>query len=132
VSRVSYKKILSMGWSSCRKEVISMVPSILVLGEVKDQPSVHKDLPAMLPIGERVKLHFFLRRKNGSRTEELHVDGDYRVTSSFVDATLHPPRQVLSVEALGVAPAWKAVRNPPAGHQRRFSNPTHTKVVVTE
>lgn len=107
-----------------------MVPSIVILTDLKDEPSVRMELPALLPLGERIKLRLLLRRKNGHRTEELRVEGEYRVTESSVDATYAPAKQILKVEATKVAPSWKAVRNPVA--PTRVLPPTHSKAIVDE
>lgn len=108
----------------------SMVPSIVTFSDVKDAPSIRMELPALLPLGERIKLRVTLRRKNGHRTEELRVDGEYRVAETSVDATYAPPKQIVKVEATKVAPAWKAVRNP--SPLRRLLPPTHSKAVLDE
>lgn len=106
-----------------------MVPSIVIFSEVKEA-SVHMELPSLLPIGERIKLHLTLRRRNKHRSEELHVEGEYRVTETSVDATYAPPKQIVRVEATKVAPAWKAVRNPSS--LRRTLSPTHSRPIVDE
>lgn len=89
-------------------------PSIVTLVDLKDLPKVAKDLPAPLVIGTHIFLQFALRRRTGTRTEELHVDGEFRVVSSTIDARGPLPRQLVDVEATGVAPIWKAVKNTPA------------------
>jgi len=108
----------------------TMVPSIVLFSDVKDSPSVRMELPAIMPLGERVKLKLTLRRKNGPRTEELRVDGEYRVIETSLDATYAPPKQIVKLEATKVAPAWKAVRNP--SPVRRGLAPTHSKAIVDE
>jgi len=107
-----------------------MIPSIVTLGDLKDNPSVRMDLPGMIPIGEKLLLRFVIRRKLGPRTEELRVDGEFKVTSSSVDAR-GIPRQMLVVEATKVAPSWKAIKNLPSETPRRLP-PTHSKAVVRE
>jgi len=107
-----------------------MVPSIITFSDLKDEPSVRIELPALLPIGERIKLKLVLRRKNGTRTEELRIEGEYRVTGTSIDATYAPAKQALKVEATKVSPSWKAVRNPMV--PTRNLPPTHSKAVVDE
>jgi hypothetical protein len=87
--------------------------TILVFSDLKDSPRVAKSLPDTLRIGDHLVLDLTVRRKNGGRTEELRVNGEFRVTSSVLDARTTPQRLV-SVEALRVAPIWKAVKNPPS------------------
>lgn len=87
-----------------------MIPSLILLSEVKDKPVVRKDLPALLRIGDTLLLRFTLTRRNGRRTEELRVDGEYRVTSVAMDAR-HHPRQNLTVEALKVTPSWRSIKS---------------------
>lgn len=105
-----------------------VVPSVITFDEVKDSPSVHMDLPALLPIGERVQLKLVLRRRNGPRTEELRVEGEYRVTEVIVDTTCAPAKQRLKVTAKGLTPSWRSVRNPPTTARRLA--PTHSKAVI--
>jgi hypothetical protein len=105
-----------------------MVPSVITFEEVKDTPSVRIDLPTSLLVGGRIQLKFILRRRTGPRTEELRVDGEYRVTEVLLDATCAPPKQRIKVVAKGVAPAWKAVRN--VATVARKLAPTHTKAVI--
>ena len=107
-----------------------MVHSLVIFTEVKDTPSVHMSLPGTLFVGSKLRLRFTLRRRNGPRTEELRVEGEYRITEASVDATKALPKQLLRVEALGVAPVWRAVRNPSA--LQRMLPPTHSKATVDE
>lgn len=106
-----------------------MVASVITFSEVKGSPAVRIELPALLPIGERITLRLSLRRRNGARTEELSIDGEFRVVASSVDASRGAPKQILSVEATKLAPAWKAIRNPP---NKRNLSPTKTHFVVEE
>ena len=70
------------------------------------------DLPLMR-LGDRLQLKAVLHRQKGGRTEELHVDGEFRVTSLIVDARSRA-RQIIRVAAVGVAPTWKAIKNQPS------------------
>lgn len=81
-------------------------PTLLDLTDVPGCPRVKLVLPVPMRLGDRVRLAFKLRRQNGGRSEVLEVNGDFRVQS----AHLSVEHQSLSVEALGKAPAWKAVR----------------------
>jgi hypothetical protein len=104
------------------------IPSIIILGDLKDSPSLRMELPSLLPIGERILLSFMIRRRVGNRTEEIRVeDGEFRVVSSSLDAR-STPRQLLTVESTKVAPSWKAIKNPPPAI--RVLPPTHSKGTV--
>ncbi len=81
-------------------------PSLLELSDVLGCPKVKISLPVPLRQGDRVRLAFRLKRQNGNRSEVLDVAGEYRVGQVSLSADL----QTLSVEAVGKAPAWKAVR----------------------
>lgn len=104
------------------------VASVVTFEEVKDHPSVRMSLPAVLPLGERLRLKMLLRRKNGPRSEELRLEGDFRVTEVVIDTTCNPPKQLLKVAAVGVAPSWKAIRNQPSLEKKL--PPTHSRIVV--
>jgi hypothetical protein len=105
-----------------------MVPSVITFDEVKDSPSVRMDLPAIPSLGERILLRFVLRRRNGPRSEELHIEGEYRVTEVVLDTTCAPSKSRIKVQAKGLTPSWRAVRNQPTVHRRLA--PTHTKSVI--
>jgi hypothetical protein len=96
-----------------------LVPSLVLLSDVVGA-LVKMSLPGHLRVGDRVSLKFTLRRKNGQRTEELSVDGDFRVREVRFDAK--SSRQVLAVEAAQKAPAWRAIKN--VSTARRLA-PTH-------
>lgn len=89
---------------------MSEFPSILEFSDVKDSPRVRMSLPGPLPLGTRLLLNLVVHRKHGNRTEELKASGEFKVTSSSID-TQGPVRQLVSVEAVRVAPAWRAVKN---------------------
>lgn len=84
-----------------------MKPATIVeLADVSGKPKVKMDLPSPLRLGDRLQLHFKLTRQNGGRSELLEVHGEFRVsTVSFENA-----RQLLSVDAIGTAPVWRAVK----------------------
>jgi hypothetical protein len=101
-----------------------MLPaSILELADVSGQPKVKLVLPAPLRLGDVLNLNFRLRRQTGGRTEALEVNGRFKVTSVGFDATQGLPRQLLVVEATGVTPIWRAIKNTPP-FVRQLS-PTH-------
>ncbi len=94
-------------------------PTLVTLGDVKHTPKVLKELPSPLRNGDHVHLHFMLRRRVGTRTEELHVQGEFRVTAVAFDASRGPlTRQLLTVESIGVTPLWKAVKTVPEAKRR--------------
>lgn len=105
-----------------------MVPSVITFDDVKDSPSVRIDLPTSPSLGERILLRLTLRRRNGHRSEELHIDGEYRVVEVVLDTTCAPPRSRVKVTAKGLTPSWRAVRNQPTVPRRLA--PTHTKSVI--
>ena len=84
--------------------------SVVVLEDLKDNPRVFKDLPSPLRIGDHVFLQFLLRKRVGPHTEELHVDGEFKITGIKIDARGSIPRQHLLVASTGVAPMWKRVK----------------------
>ena len=89
-----------------------MVPAtILEVSDVVGKPRVKMDLPSPMRIGDKIKLRFRLSRQNGGRYEILDVAGDFQVRSvSFDNSSGGGARQILSVESMGVAPCWKAVK----------------------
>lgn len=83
-----------------------MTPTtILTLADLSEAPKVKLALP-VLRSGDRVKLAFRLRRQNAGRSEVLDVNGEFRVAS----VSLSVEHQFVSVESVGKAPAWRAVR----------------------
>ncbi len=98
-------------------------PTIVELADVSGKPRVKMDLPSPLRLGDKVRLAFKLQRKNDRRTEVLTVSGDFRVASVGFDSSGGPTRQLISVEAVGKAPAWQSVKNIPTV-SRKFP-PTH-------
>ena len=88
-----------------------MTPTALVeISDVADKPLVKMDLPSTLRLGDRLKLRFKLQRQHGGRSEVLEVSGDYRVSNVWVDTSEGSGRQHLSVEAVGKAASWVAVK----------------------
>jgi hypothetical protein len=104
------------------------LPSLLTLSDVKDAPVVRKELPGPLRLGDMLLLRFVVRRRHGKRTEELRVDGEYRVTSVAFDARFGT-HQVVSVEATKVTPSWRSVKNVP---ERRVLPPARAPRTVVE
>ena len=92
-------------------------PSLVEFSDVKDSPRVRMTLPGPLSLGTRLLLRTVVRRKNGTRSEELRLEGEFKVVSSSFDVT-GASRQVVSVEAVRVAPSWKAVKNAPASQRK--------------
>jgi hypothetical protein len=84
--------------------------SVVELGDVADRPKAKLTLPVPLRLGERLHLAFVLRRVKGGRSEILEVYGEYRVTA--VGFTVD--YQHLIVEAVGMAPSWRAIKREPA------------------
>ncbi len=82
----------------------------LELSDVTDRPKVMLDLPSPLHIGHRIRLAFRLRRLHTGRSEILEVLGVFRVTDAGLDLAGKVRRQIISVEAAGVAPHWRAVK----------------------
>lgn len=91
--------------------------SIVRLLDVKDQPTVKIDLPS-LHVGDPVGLRFRVERQNGGRTEELVVDGQFRVKAVGTDASSGPSRQLLSVEAARGLPTWRSIKKRPQTPRR--------------
>ena len=88
------------------------VLSIVKLSDVRGEPVAKLDLPGPLRIGDPLGLKFRIERRNNGRTEELIVDGHFRVTAIGFDAATSPGRQLLSVETqAGRPPVWCSVKN---------------------
>ncbi len=85
--------------------------SVVVLSEVSGAPRVKLDLPSPLRIGDRLTLHFRVKRTTAGRSEILDVDGEFRVTTLRFEPGSN--RQILDVESTGKVPSWKAVRRTP-------------------
>jgi len=90
---------------------MTQFPSTVEFTDVKNSPKVKMDLPWPLLLGTKIQLDLTIRRMNGSRTEELHIQGEFKVTSSTFDARSNP-RQVVQVEAVKMAPVWRSIKNP--------------------
>ena len=82
------------------------MPSSVV--ELVDVPGAKAKLmlPVPLRVGDKINLLFRLQRQHNGRSEVLDVTGDFRVSSVQHTAT----HQLLQVESLGKAPAWRAVK----------------------
>jgi len=87
--------------------------SIVTLNDVAGQPRVKMDLPSPLRLGDKITLHFRIKRMNNGRSEILDVDGEFRVASISFEAGSN--RQILVVEKAesGKVPSWKAVKKTP-------------------
>jgi hypothetical protein len=96
------------------RSVIEMIfASIVILSEVAGVPRVKIHLPAQVRLGDRLPLHFRVKRTNAGRSEVLEVNGDFRVTAlSYEPGTF---RQILEVETAttGKVPSWRAVKRTP-------------------
>jgi hypothetical protein len=85
--------------------------SLLKFDDVKESPMIKINLPVPIPIGSRIHLNFSLKRKNGNRTEELKVSGEFKVIEvSFDPKNL---KQNVIVVSTTVAPVWKSIKNGP-------------------
>ena len=104
--------------------------SLITLGDLRDLPRVLKALPSPLRVGDVVLLDFTLRRRNGSRTDELVVHGNFRVSQVSFDARGSVPRQLVTVEAVQVAPAWRSVKNIQAA-PRKLSPAVAPRTVIS-
>lgn len=98
--------------------------SVVEISDLKDSPKLRVNLPSPLLIGSKLSLICRLHRKRGPRTEELSIQGEFRVVSCVFDVANQ--RQLVSIETTQVAPVWRSIRNPP---QRRLA-PTHSHFVV--
>lgn len=117
--------------SMLRGRLDVMTPATIVeLGDVTGRPKVKMDLPPMR-IGDRVQLRCRLARKNGGRNEVLDVVGEFRVTTTSLDASSGTARQLLVVESTGVAPAWRAVKKDSLPPPRRLG-PARVRPMVIE
>jgi len=85
--------------------------TIVKLADVKSQPTAKLELPGSRRIGDTIRLHFRIERHNNGRTEELRVNGLFRVTAFGLDSADGPTRQLLSVEAVDRPPTWRSVKN---------------------
>lgn len=86
-----------------------MPRTILVLSDVEGSPRARIDLP-LLRLGDRLKLHFRLARRDRGRNEVLDVAGEYRV-SGIEFEVVGCFTQTLTVTSTGVSPTWRAVKN---------------------
>ena len=85
-------------------------PSIVEFSDVRNSPQVRMALPGPLLLGTKLLFHTCIHRKNGSRTEELQISGEFKVVASSFDVT-GSLRQRVTVEALRLAPKWKAIKS---------------------
>lgn len=93
--------------------------TVLTLSDVNHTPKVRKELPSPMRIGDHLHLHFTLRKRTGSRTEELLVQGEWRVVSVSFEVGGGPKAtQLLTMEAVGATPTWKSVKTVPEPKRR--------------
>jgi hypothetical protein len=87
--------------------------SIVTLSDVAGQPRVKMDLPSPLRLGDKIALHFRIKRSHNGRSEILDVDGEFRITALTFEAGSN--RQILAVEKTetGKVPSWRAVKKAP-------------------
>lgn len=85
--------------------------TLVKLADVKSQPTAKLELPSGRRIGDTIRLHFRIERPNNGRTEELRVNGLFRVSAAGTDSADGPPRQLLSVEAVERPPTWVSLKN---------------------
>jgi len=85
--------------------------TIVKLADVTSQPTAKLELPGHRRIGDTIRLHFRIERQNGGRTEELRVNGLFRVSAVGNDCADGPTRQLLSVEAVDRPTTWVSVKN---------------------
>ena len=83
------------------------------LEDVNGQPVAKRgDLPSPLRVGDPLGLKFRISRRTNGREEVLDVRGQFRVTAVGFDATVAPPRQLLSGESVSAPPKWRSVKKP--------------------
>lgn len=85
--------------------------SILDFSDVRDSPKVRVSLPGPLLLGSIVELNVLVRRKVGSRSEELRAKGPFKVESVSFQTRNGLTQQLLTVQSTLLAPSWKAVKN---------------------
>lgn len=83
---------------------------VVQLEDVNGRPQVRKDELSDLRVGDPVRLKFRITRENAGRHETLVVDNQFRVTTLSVDASVTPPRRILSVESVHKPPTWRSIR----------------------
>lgn len=87
--------------------------SVVVLSEVAGVPKVKMDLPSHLRLGDKLTLHFRVKRSNNGRSEILDVDGEFRISGLRYETGSN--RQIIEVETgtAGKVPSWRAVKKTP-------------------
>jgi hypothetical protein len=96
---------------------MKMLTMLKIIG-VKGEPKVLIDLPGLLRIGDPISLRFKLSRVTLGRSEILDVNGRFRVDAVGLDASSWPRKQLVSVDPIGSAPSWQAIKkNPPKGRR---------------
>lgn len=91
-----------------------MVPTTRIkLDDVNGKPTVLLgDVPYPLRVGDPLGLRFRMIRQSSGRMELLEVNGQFRVGAVGFDLSVHPRRQLVTVEAIGKPPTWVSVRRP--------------------
>lgn len=91
-----------------------MTPTTRIkLDDVNGQPMVLlSSVPSPLRVGDPLGLRFRVTRQSNGRPEVLDVHGQFRVSAVGFDCSVHPRRQLLTVESIGKPPTWVSVRRP--------------------
>lgn len=86
--------------------------TLVKLSDVKGEPKFLTDLPSPLRVGDLIAFRSKLERTQGGRFEVLEILGRFRIVAIGFDAGAPTMRQVISLEGLGKAPSWRAVKKP--------------------
>jgi len=109
-------RAISLGSPLMARQGLMNPTTRIQLDDVNGQPMVLLgDVPTPLRIGDPLWLRFRLLVDPHGRPRALDVNGRFRVTAVGFDLSVHPPRQLLTVEtALGKPPTWTSPpRKPP-------------------
>lgn len=101
---------------------MTQIPSVVSFSDVKDSPKLRMSFPALLPIGYHIKISTVARRKNGHRSEEMKIEGEFRVVSSSLDTRGDVKQEVL-LESLQVVPVWRSVKKAPPRNLPKTKSP---------
>lgn len=94
------------------------VLTVIKLEDVNGQPMAKLGaLSSPLRIGDNLRLKFKLTRTSNGRYEVLDVEGPFQVLAIGFDASVVPPRQLLSVGSLLKPPTWRSIGRPLAKRQ---------------
>lgn len=86
--------------------------SFLVFEDLKEPTLIRMDLPSPIPIGTPINLSFCVMRRNRGRSEELRIQGTYKVTHLVLEQEGKTFYQKVSLVSTGIAPSWRAVKKP--------------------